>query len=365
MTVDTVGGVWTYALELARALGDRAVFALATMGAPLTRPQRGEAAALSNLIIFESDYRLEWMDSPWEDVAQAGEWLLQLERDFAPDVIHLNGYAHGSLAWQTPVLIVGHSCVCSWWQAVKGECAPPAYDPYRQAVRQGLRSVSAVVAPTQAMLACLESNYGALPHGTVIPNARSASLFSSRTKLSFVLSAGRLWDEGKNIVTLAKAAARLPWQVLIAGDNVRPDGAQVDFPNVQGLGRLSSAELARWMSRAPIFALPACYEPFGLSPLEAALSGCALVLGDIPSLREVWGDAALFVPPDDELALASIINHLISAPYARETLAACALERAAAYRPDRFARRYLDLYQQLIINQRSIVSCEFASSITP
>ncbi len=32
--------------------------------------------------------------------------------------------------------------------------------------------------------------------------------------------------------------------------------------------------------------LPARYEPFGLSVLEAALSGCALVLGDIPSLRE-------------------------------------------------------------------------------
>ena len=63
------------------------------------------------------------------------------------------------------------------------------------------------------------------------------------------------------------------------------------------LGRLSAGELADWYARAAIYALPARYEPFGLSALEAALSGCALVLGDIPSLREIWGDAALFVPP--------------------------------------------------------------------
>ena len=52
------------------------------------------------------------------------------------------------------------------------------------------------------------------------------------------------------------------------------------------------------MGRAAIYALPARYEPFGLSILEAALSGCALVIGDIPSLREIWADAALFVPSD-------------------------------------------------------------------
>ena len=65
-------------------------------------------------------------------------------------------------------------------------------------------------------------------------------------------------------------------------------------------GRLTPPQMARVVSRAPsIYALPARYEPFGLSVLEAALSGCALVLGDIPSLREIWDGAALFVDPDD------------------------------------------------------------------
>ena len=57
-----------------------------------------------------------------------------------------------------------------------------------------------------------------------------------------------------------------------------------------------------WLRRATIFALPARYEPFGLSALEAGLAGCALVLGDIP-MREVWHDAAMFVPPEQPAAL--------------------------------------------------------------
>ena len=77
---------------------------------------------------------------------------------------------------------------------------------------------------------------------------------------------------------------------------------------------------------------------FGLSALEAALSGCALVLGDIPSLREVWGDAALFVAPDDTDALAQALQGLIDRPAYRRELADRATKRAGLYTPRRMAR---------------------------
>ncbi len=72
--------------------------------------------------------------------------------------------------------------------------------------------------------------------------------------------------------------------------------------------------------RASIYAMPARYEPFGLSILEAGLSGCALVLGDIPSLREHWDGAAAFVAPDDREALRSAIEGLIDSPARRAEL---------------------------------------------
>src|SRR6202162_3625024 len=66
------------------------------------------------------------------------------------------------------------------------------------------------------------------------------------------------------------------------------------------------------MAAAAIFVAPASYEPFVLSILEATLSICALILGDISSLRENWNGAASFVPLDDPAELIDVIENLIS-----------------------------------------------------
>jgi glycogen(starch) synthase len=124
ITADTVGGVWTYAVELAGALDRLGVrVALATMGAPLHEHQRVQLAMLPGVTVYESTYKLEWMQDPWDDVERAGEWLLQLEHECQPDLVHLNQFAFGALPFAAPTLVVAHSCVLSWWQAVKGEPA--------------------------------------------------------------------------------------------------------------------------------------------------------------------------------------------------------------------------------------------------
>jgi glycogen synthase len=349
MTADTVGGVWTYALELTRALASHGVeVVLATLGAPLTSSQREEARALPNLSIEESSFRLEWMDEPWEDVRAAGDWLLGVEARVRPDVVHLNNYCHGALPWARPTLMVGHSCVLSWWRAVKGEDAPERYARYRAEVARGLRAVGRVVAPSRAMLDALQVHYGPLPEAEVIFNARGPEGFPPRAEREpFILSAGRLWDEAKNVAALESVAPRLAWPVKIAGEAQHPSGGELRSRHMEPLGRLSPRELAGWMGRAAIYALPARYEPFGLSVLEAALAGCALVLGDIPSLREVWGDAAVFVPPDDLEALAQALEPLCNDPLRGARLAARARTRALEFSPARMAEGYLAAYAWL------------------
>ena len=121
MTADTIGGVWIYSIELAHALAEQGVeVVLATMGRPLDAVQWAEARAVPGLRVYESSYKLEWMEHPWADVAAAGTWLLQLEDELCPDVVHVNGYAHAALPWRAPTIVVGHSCVFSWWEAVRG-----------------------------------------------------------------------------------------------------------------------------------------------------------------------------------------------------------------------------------------------------
>src|SRR5690606_26235405 len=108
------------------------------------------------------------------ELAEAGQWLLELERSLGPHVVHLNSYAHAALPWQAPTLVVAHSCVCSWWQAVHGEAPPAEWDRYRRMVTRGLAAADLVLAPTWAMLASLEKCHGRLRWMGVIPNGRDA-----------------------------------------------------------------------------------------------------------------------------------------------------------------------------------------------
>ncbi|NUZ05553.1 glycosyltransferase family 4 protein [Piscinibacter koreensis] len=349
MTADTVGGVWSHALELAGGLGQRGVrVALATMGQPLTALQRRQVARLPTVTVHESEYRLEWMATPWDDVRRAGQWLLRLEASLRPDVVHLNQFAFGALPFTAPTLLVAHSCVMSWWRAVHGTAPPAAWDRYRQAVIAGLAGATRVGAPTQAMLASLTNNYAYAGRGVVLPNARSGDAYAPGTKEPLILSAGRLWDAAKNLAALEAVAPSLPWPVVVAGATAQPTGGVRQTRSVRALGELCPEGLAAEYARASIYALPARYEPFGQTPLEAALSGCALVLGDLPSLREIWGGAALYVPPDDTDALRACLMRLIDDPALRRRCAAKALARAQRFTPERMVKAYLAAYDGIV-----------------
>jgi glycogen synthase len=346
MTADAVGGVWSYSLELADALAPHGVeIVLATMGPLPSAARRAEALRLPNVRLATSEFRLEWMDEPWEDVERAGDWLLSLEAREQPDLVQLNGYAHGALRWRAPTCIVAHSCSCSWWRAVRHEPAPPSWNRYREAVRAGLDAASLVIAPTRAMLAALEEEYGRVENAHVIHSTRRAKGFRPLAKDDFVLCVGRLWDEAKNVAALERVAPALAWPVYIAGENVMPGRADAQPAPAGRLGQLGPGELAQWMGRAAIYALPARYEPFGLSALEGALAGCALVLGDIASLRELWDGAALFVDSDDDDALRRSLERLIGDRALRGAVASNCRARALSFSPNHMAAEYLRAYE--------------------
>jgi glycogen(starch) synthase len=349
MTTDAMGGVWTYTVELARCLTAHGIeIAVATMGAPPSRDQSAELAQIPRTFLFKSDFKLEWMDNPWSDVERAGAWLLNIEDSFHPDIVHLNGYVHATLPWRVPVVVIAHSCVLSWWKAVRGVEAPSEWDMYRRLVRLGILAADAVVAPSHAMLEEIHRWYGSPRHEAVIPNGRDPHLFRPSEKHAYVFSVGRLWDDAKNISALDAIAGELEWPVFIAGDHVSPNGGILQLSNSTPLGRLSPTHLRKWLGAAPICVLPARYEPFGLCELEAALSGCALVLGDIESLRETWHDTALFVSPEDHIGLRNVLNHLIRNPKLLNNLAQRAYDRALGFDSDRMTDAYLETYCSLI-----------------
>lgn len=347
MTADAVGGVWSYATGMCRLLAEIR-FVLATMGPRPRAAQRDEIRRLGNVTLVESDYGLEWMADGGGELAESHAWLSDLARHQAVDIIHVNGYAHAGLDIDRPVVVVAHSDVLSWWQAVHNQAAPPEWDGYRRRVAAGLAAGDRVVAPTAAVLRDLARHYGPLAsNAEVIANGVDFTSYLPLPKRAVVVSAGRLWDAAKNLSALDLIAPGLAWPVEIAGDTEGPDGGVSEFSNLHLLGRLTPAQMARHLGSASIFAAPARYEPFGLAVLEAAAAGCALVLGDIPSLRENWEGAAVFVPPVDLSALATAINALIADAEERTRLAAAARHRAHRFTLQRMAQAYAALYRDM------------------
>lgn len=353
MTADTSGGVWTYALELARALATtQTQIALATFGDPLTEEQKANASAIGNLTVYESNYLPEWMDKDGDDIAKAGEWLLELKEEVQPDLVHLNGMVHASLPWGKPVVAVVHSCVLSWWRAVRQEDAPKAWSKYKELVKTGLQSADMVITTTQALMHEATETYGPFKKSGVVYNGRKQQHFKFGKKEPFVFSMGSIWDEGKNIATLAHISADLNWPVYIAGENKHPETGQTVNPeNVHFLGKLTDYEIAEWLSRASIFALPARYEPFGLSILEAAMSGCALVTGKTESLAEIWGNAAKYTDPNNADEIRDTIKTLIEDEFCRNIMACRAVKRSHGYTAEQMAQDYIYLYSQLTRNE--------------
>jgi glycosyltransferase involved in cell wall biosynthesis len=349
MTTDAVGGIWTYSTDLCAALQDQGIeVLLASLGPGPTATQRQAVERSGNVRLHSFACRLEWMEDPWEDVDRAGEWLLDLAEQFEPDLIHLNGFAYAALGWPVPVLVAAHSCVCSWFRAVKQAEAPDSFAEYRRRVEHALNAADLVVAPSATVLESLHACYTWANREQVLHNGCDSRLFQATREAPMIVAVGRIWDEAKNVALLDGIAPELRWPVRIAGSPQFGQQSSPSLRQVECLGQLSRGQLAALLSEAAIFAAPAKYEPFGLAVLEAALSGCALVLSDIASFREIWGEAAIYLPPDRPTAWRNALNRLVQDDTRRTQLARCARERAQALEPEQFGARYAWLYEALV-----------------
>ena len=359
MTTDTVGGVWTYSVELCQALRPFGVqFYLITTGAPMQPAQRQEAE-LENVTVYETDFMLEWMEAPWANIDASAAWLLQLEKELRPDLIHVNGYAYGALPWKAPVLVVAHSDVYSWWLSVKKEAPPVKWNTYYERVRDGLQQADLIIAPSGAMMNHIRRIYSVDTPVQVIYNGRNPETFHPVHKEGFIFSMGRIWDEAKNIQLLIDAAPYMHDPVRVAGDNsFAGNHCVLENTNITYLGKLPVREIATQLSAASVYVLAATYEPFGLSVLEAALSGCVLVLGDIDSLKEIWNDSAVYINTADAHALADTVNYLMKDEAVRLQYAQRAMEQAKKYTTAVMADRYMLVYSRLLQHKKHLLQQE-------
>ena len=140
MTTDAVGGVWTYALELARGLSAAGVEVMLVVIGPEPSPaQRAEAIEIPGLVLRRArSSTLEWQDRAGPLGPEARQRLLELEQAFEPDIVHCNGFREAAAGFAAPVVVAAHSCVRTWWRACRHEDLPPGWSAYAAGVRAGI-----------------------------------------------------------------------------------------------------------------------------------------------------------------------------------------------------------------------------------
>ncbi|HEX8239837.1 MAG TPA: glycosyltransferase family 4 protein [Allosphingosinicella sp.] len=343
-------GIWGHGLELARGLarlGHEAVLAL-TGPAPSAEQVRA-AAEIPGLHLVDTGLALDSLAADEASLSRAASLIAALAADREADLVQLNTTALAALAdFGRPVIAAHQRCLATWWDSVEGGELPAEFAWRAELVRAGLEAADAVVAPTAAFGAAVKRLYRLRESPRIVHNGRSPLAAAQGAPRDFVFTAGRLWDEGKNVGLLDAAAGRIGVPVRAAGPLDGPNGVTVIFDNIDCLGALGEEELGRWLSARPVFVCAAHYEPFGLAVLEAAAAGCPLILSDIPTFRELWDEVALFVDPSDEDGFTRTIAQLVGDDFERAVLGRAARERAALYTPDAMAAQMASLYRSLL-----------------
>lgn len=356
---DAVGGVWIYSLELARALRPLGIeTVLAVMGPSPGAEQREDARDFE---LTDTGLSLEWLDSSPAEIRRAGDAIAAIAERRKVDVIQTSSAALlAETDFGQPCVAVQHSCVASWWSAVKRTPLPFDFVWRRELVECGLNRAAAVVAPSIAFAAETARIYDV--HASAVHNGRRPAAAPLVEQSDFIFTASRLWDEGKNVATLDAAAAlvRVPFEA--AGRTIGPNGAAIDLRNIRAAGEVSPARLSGLLAARPIYASAALYEPFGLSVLEAAHAGCALVLSDIPTHRELWSGAATFVPAQDPEGFAAAIQNLLDDADARSELGRSARARAKTYSPERMASAMAGIYARVALKRSESTPIEMAGA---
>jgi alpha-1,3-rhamnosyl/mannosyltransferase len=199
-------------------------------------------------------------------------------------------------------------------------------------------------------------------------DARYAAAGPAPAERPYVLHVGQQ-EPHKNLPRLAGAFAaalrgglaregRRPALVLAGsrGADSVALGARIAAEKVEAdvirRGYVPPEDLPGLYAGAAALAYPSILEGFGFPPLEAMAAGVPVLAGDIPALRESLGDAALFVDPADEGAIAAGLARIVGDEALRAALVERGRARAALFSWRRTAERTLEVYRGLVAGRR-------------
>src|SRR5690606_9559713 len=111
------------------------------------------------------------------------EKLCRLAREEGVDLLHLNLPSQAAdIDRDLPVLVVSHSCVVTWWHAMREGPLPKEWEWMKRQNAAGMARADAVVTPSGSHAQAIGQCYGELPRLSVVHNAYSSFIQGADTE---------------------------------------------------------------------------------------------------------------------------------------------------------------------------------------
>ncbi|BAU98726.1 glycosyltransferase family 4 protein [Aurantimicrobium minutum] len=196
--------------------------------------------------------------------------------------------------------------------------------------------------------------------GGRVSNTPKKDNFSNQNRAKAQLLSGGNRLPHKNFEKLIQSLALIPEPerplLVITGGSDNDPLAKL----VTELALESYVELKSWIPQeqieelyadSTIYVFPTLFEGFGLPILEAMSRGCPVICSDIPVLREVGGEAAIYVDTNSPAELAKVITQTLRDTSTLDVLASRGIQRASEFTWERTAEKTITVFEECLPNQ--------------
>jgi glycosyltransferase involved in cell wall biosynthesis len=194
---------------------------------------------------------------------------------------------------------------------------------FNRAARHLLEAATVILPNSSAELRQIEERFNVWRPAVIVPNAADVTMFAPASEApplerSGVLCVGRI-EPRKNQLALLLALRDTAIPLTLVGQAGRFNQRyarrchRAAGPHARFLEHRAAAGLRELYRAARVHACVSWYETPGLASLEAALSGCNLVVTPGGCTREYFGDQAHYARPDDPQSIREAVTAALAA----------------------------------------------------
>lgn len=349
ITTDVSNEIWNYAIKLCESikLSINADILAVNFGKKLDNNKIEEIKSL-DIKVISLEYQPEKL--LYEEKDNAENFLLNVIKEFKPDIIHLNHYFNLKNKVNCPVVITAHNDLISLskWSGLR---LKTNLNEYRNIVKNAVNSSNIILSTSRFGAECLIKEYEIKNNIRIIYNSVNTKPCLDFPEKICLLAEGNSNSKSDNLEILNKIAHKIPGNIKI-----KVIGKNFYYRNskrIEWLDNLSKEDLIKTFNDSSIFLALSNYDPHGFASIMSAYSNCAILANNVPTYKEMWGDCAYIFERNNINSFIRSLNNLIeNRSLLINTAKRCQAKALSSYNMKRMGLEYINTYKNLHIQKK-------------